>query len=236
MFFHPAVSTRFRGHTAGLSNCAMLTKRLKLLQNLSHRDIVVNLDQRYLPFYGHTAEMSILKHGGKMKAILGLKERLTDNRLLVQNEGGYVSTAGFVWREPIDDQKLSAFEKEKGIALPAQYIDFLKISNGALLFEDIEYGQWGCEIFPLESIIAETEKVIAQGWNLNSNWIVFAKWRGDCDLFVFDLNRYSGGEKNYILDGDEGSNSEEWVYIKGDFDTWLDRLIVAQGAKYWRWY
>jgi len=171
-----------------------------------------------------------------MKTILALKERLNDNRLIIQNEGGHVTTAGFSWSEPLDAQKISTFEKENSISLPVQYVNFLKISNGAVLFKDVEYEQWGCEILPLESIIAETEKARSQGWNLNSNWIVYAKWHGDCDLLLFDLNRYLGDEMGYILDGDRGYNTEEWDYIKGDFDTWLDRLIVAQGAKYWRWY
>lgn len=58
----------------------------------------------------------------------------------------------------------------------------------------------------------------------------------DGDILLFDLKKLASEKRDYILDGDEGYQVENWDYIKGDFGKWLDRLIVAQGAKYWRWY
>ena len=61
-------------------------------------------------------------------------------------------------------------------------------------------------------------------------------WLGDCDILAFDLNKSKNGSNDYIIDGEQGEQVEEWVNIKGNFEKWIDRLIVAQGAKYWRWY
>jgi len=33
-----------------------------------------------------------------------------------------------------------------------------------------------------------------------------------------------------------GTDNTLIVQNEGDFEKWFDRLIVSQGAKYWRWY
>ncbi len=40
----------------------------------------------------------------------------------------------------------------------------------------------------------------------------------------------------FVVDGEEMGKVEKWLNMRGDFTDWIDRLIVAQGAKYWRWY
>jgi hypothetical protein len=62
-----------------------------------------------------------------------------------------------------------------------------------------------------------------------------SKWTGDGDMLLFDINKSNENERNYIIDGDQGYQTDEWDYIKGDFENRIDRLIVAQGTKYWRW-
>ena len=49
------------------------------------------------------------------------------------------------------------------------------------------------------------------------------------------MDKYNSGVKKYILDGDECDSEDEFCYINGDFEKWIDRLIVSQGSKYWRW-
>ncbi|MDR0292925.1 MAG: SMI1/KNR4 family protein [Oscillospiraceae bacterium] len=172
-----------------------------------------------------------------MKSIKSLRTRLTShNTLVVQNEGGFVGEMGFEWVEPATNIKIQLFEADNNIALPSTYKDFLKISNGAVLFKDIKYGQWGCKIFGLDELIYTSKQANIWGYALKSEWLVFAQWLGDCDILVFDLNRSASGEKNYILDGEEGESVNNWQFINGSFEKWIDRLIVSQGAKYWRWY
>lgn len=170
-----------------------------------------------------------------MIALEKLKERLINNRLVVQNEKGSVEEVGFLWNAPVSEDLLIQFEKDYGFDLPEHYKKFLKITNGAVLFKDIQYGQWGCKIHSLEEVIAKTSEAKEYGKELKDYHIVFAEWLGDGDILVFDLDKQSVESNRYILDGDECYGVDEWVYINGNFEQWLDRLIVAQGAKYWRW-
>jgi len=166
-----------------------------------------------------------------------LRSRLTSNNtLFVQNEGGYVADAGFDWAKPATDNEIHDFEIEHSIILPETFKDFLKISNGAMFFKDIQYGQWGCKILGLDELISITKEVSRWGYELKPEWLVFATWLGDCDILVFDLEKSTMGSRNYIIDGDSGDRVADWDYLKGDFAHWIDRLIVSQGAKYWKWY
>lgn len=172
-----------------------------------------------------------------MKAIEILKKRLSKrNTLIIQNERGNISEAGFIWNDPATIEEIIKFEYINHIILPEEYKDFLQISNGAILYKDIEYGQWGCKILGLTEIITVTNRMKEYRKALKNSYIAFAEWLGDGDILLFDLEKLASEKRNYILDGDEGYEVESWDYIKGDFGRWLDRLIVAQGAKYWRWF
>lgn len=170
-----------------------------------------------------------------MKSVYSLKERLSEEgTLIVQNERGFIMEAEFKWNAPAAEADITAYEREKNITLPGSYKDFLKLANGAVLFGDKKYGQWGCRIYGTTGLSAINEEV--RSWlQLPDTWLVFAAWLGDRDLLIFDMDKYASGDKNYIIDGDECDTEDEFGYIKGGFETWLDRLIVAQGAKYWRW-
>ena len=172
-----------------------------------------------------------------MKSIETLKNRLTvNNTLFVQNENGFTGEMGFEWREPASDLEIKKFEIQHNIILPADFKKFLKISNGAILFKDIQYGQWGCKIYGLDEIIDISNHVKDWWYELKPEWIVFATWLGDCDILIFDLTKSKNGINHYIIDGEQGEEVGDWINIKGNFEKWIDRLIVAQGAKYWRWY
>jgi hypothetical protein len=171
-----------------------------------------------------------------MKTIDVLKTRLEGDLLFVQNENGFTGKMGFEWNDPATDTEIEKFEIENNVVLPDGFKDFLRISNGALLFKDTQYSQWGCKVLGLNDLISITEKVASWGYSLDSNWLVFATWLGDTDILLFDMNKYETGNKDYIIDGEQGEQVEDWENIRGDFSKWLDRLIVAQGAKYWRWY
>jgi len=172
-----------------------------------------------------------------MKAFVSLKNRLTsENTLTVQSEGGYISEVGFEWKKAASKHELLNFERKNSIVLPESFKEFLLLSNGATLFKDIKYGQWGCTIYGLDDLLEITNKAKTWGYDINSNWLVFASWIGDCDVLIFDLRKSRNNENNYIIDGNSSESVNDWQPIKGDFSKWFDRLVVAQGCKYWRWY
>lgn len=171
-----------------------------------------------------------------MEAIYSLKKRLIGGRsLCIQSEGGGLSEASFEWNKAASDEEIKSFELLNKICLPEDFKKFLKISNGAMLFEDMKYGQWGCRILGLNEIMKRTSDSKDWGYDIKEDWLIFATWLGDGDVLVFDMEKYKLGEK-YIIDGDQGYQTNEWEYIRGGFGDWISRLIVAQGAKYWRWY
>jgi hypothetical protein len=171
-----------------------------------------------------------------MKTIEVLRSRLSErNTLLALSEGGLFEEVEFVFNNPIGIDAINQFELTHRIVLPESYKRFLQIANGATLFKDIEDGQWGCVIYSLEQILVKTNYMKSIGFELHDSWIVFAEWLGDCDILILDLEKAKIEKTNYIIDGDSGYPSKEWKYLNGDFETWIDRLIVAQGAKYWTW-
>lgn len=76
-----------------------------------------------------------------MKTLDKLMTRLTNNTLKIQNENGYYGEVGFEWNDPVSDNEITRFENDNNILLPESYKQFIKISNGATLFKDIQCGQ-----------------------------------------------------------------------------------------------
>lgn len=161
-----------------------------------------------------------------MKTLEKLMDRLSNNTLRIQNENGYYGEVGFEWNDPVSDNEITRFENDNNIYLPESYKQFIKLSNGATLFKDIQYGQWGCKINGLNELIEITKQVKEWGYFLKPNWLVYATWLGDLDVLIFDLDRVRGDDKNYIIDGEQGEKVEKWRSITGDFSTWLINLSL----------
>lgn len=168
-----------------------------------------------------------------MKSIQSLKSRLsTNDTIITQSESGFVCESGFQWNPPISDNELQNILKDNDLILPNSYIEFIKITNGAMLFEEMQYGQWGCDIFSLQRMIDMTKEYREMGYELKSSQYVFAAWLGDSDVLIFDLEKLND---KYIIDCSDCEPAEYYTPLKWGFDKWLDYLIVAQGTKFWRW-
>ena len=48
-----------------------------------------------------------------MKPIESLKARLSNDKLLVQNEKGFLSTVGFEWNPAATDKEIAEFERSR---------------------------------------------------------------------------------------------------------------------------
>lgn len=62
-----------------------------------------------------------------MKPIESLKARLSNDKLLVQNEKGFLSTVGFEWNPAATDKEIAEFETVLHHQLPAEFKEFLLI-------------------------------------------------------------------------------------------------------------
>lgn len=167
-----------------------------------------------------------------------IRRRLDDNQQLqVLSEGGFESTAGFQWHAGASGDELLAVERALQIEIPAAYREFLEYTNGATLFYDVQYGQWGYELFGTDKLVSKQNywsEIYKTDWQ--GRWLVFAECYGDADILLLYLQQSSfDGLDCAVIDGDSRKLPTEWKRISRRFADWLDYLIVAQGAKYWRW-
>ncbi len=167
-----------------------------------------------------------------------LKRRLNEqHELEVYHEGGHIWTAGFEWNRPADQTSIRALQKSIGVKLPKAYIEFLLIHDGAVLFSDMQYGQWGIILYGTSQLVKKQQywqEIYSHTWR--ENYVVFGESLGDTDILVFDMNQATIGRQDVaVIDGDAGYLPTDWNRISFSFEDWLDHLFVAQGSKFWRW-
>ena len=167
-----------------------------------------------------------------------LRQRLAvDNKLEVVHDG-HLWTATFKWVPPATVESIAEIQKQLGRSLPKDYVDFLSyISNGAVLFYDPQYGQWGFKIYGAPEIL---EKQDMWESTLKGKWrphlIAFAENFGDEYVMAFDLQRPTKDSVSCaVIQGGPYDPVDKWPVASRSFHKWLDHLVTAQGAKYWEW-
>ncbi|MGB8347219.1 MAG: SMI1/KNR4 family protein [Ktedonobacteraceae bacterium] len=181
--------------------------------------------------------MNNVKYG--IAALDALRSKLdATSHLEVIHEGGYCWSAFFRFQEPATKEELELVKMHMNISLPPAYEQFLMYCNGARLYQDEVYGQWGFHFYSTGELLSkniERKKPYGDRWS--ASYLIFAESLGDADLLVLDTSQYTRDRKDCgVVDGDSGYGPAEWRTIARGFSDWLDRLVVAQGAKYWRWY
>ena len=155
----------------------------------------------------------------------------------VIHEGGYVWKPYFKFSPPATEDSLNEVEKKLGLPLPVVYRQFLHQHDGALLYYDNEYGQWGFLLYGTENLVIKNlqwKKRYDTDWR--PTFFAFAESMGDADLLLFDLGQpINDGQDCIVIDGDSGYRVHNWTAAAPSFSKWIDWLVVAQGAKYWRW-
>lgn len=158
-----------------------------------------------------------------------------ESHLEVISEGTRCWKAFFAFESPAKEEELEPIQARW--SLPRTYEQFLLYTNGALLYYDDVYGQWGFQFYGAKELVAKNVlwQSLYAGWS--TSYLVFAESKGDSDLLLLDTSRPSDivGEC-YVIDGDTGYPVHTWQPISRSFGKWLTRLVVAQGTKYWRWY
>ena len=174
-----------------------------------------------------------------LHALAALRSKLdaTSHREVIQ-EGGYCWNAHFVFKSPTTLKALEKMKAQLQLPLPKAYEAFLLYSDGALLYHDDVYGQWGFRCYGTQDLFsANAKRQTPYGNDWPHSYLIFAESLGDADLLVFDTAQLTEEADDCpVIDGDSGYLPHAWTTITRRFDDWLDRLVVAQGAKYWRWY
>lgn len=133
--------------------------------------------------------------------------------------------------------KLSDTEKAQQYllyqSLPDSLQQFYGYSNGALLYEDTEYGQWGLRLYPLNTVETATASFeqIRQEERREGDLII-GEFLGDSDLLLLraDPTAADYGVIMIALPIDPRSN---WYIAAPDFSEFLEKLYTYEGDKYW---
>jgi hypothetical protein len=146
--------------------------------------------------------------------------------------------ASFTWLDPVPIESVQKVEDELGKQLPEDYKFFLtSISNGAMLYYDIQYGQWGYKIYGIDDIVEAQIKwssMFEEDWT--PNLLAAGKIIGESHALIMNLNKPT--KDNYgceVFDGNPLDPPEDWEKMSISFHLWLENIITAQGAKYWLW-
>lgn len=174
-----------------------------------------------------------------LKALTTLRAKLdAESFLEVMHEGGYLWKATCTFNAPAPKEAIVGLREHLGVPLPPAYEQFLLYADGAVLYYDDEYGQWGYQLYGTSDLIARNQhwkKRYGNDWP--STYLAFAESFGDADLLILDTSQPANeGNDCRVIDGDSGYLPSTWRAIAPGFGDWLDRLVVAQGTKYWRWY
>lgn len=178
------------------------------------------------------------KTGNGIAAIMALRDIIDANSSLeVMANRGERWRASFSFGAPAELSSLELTQLQLGIRLPPAYIAFLRTWDGARLYTDAEYGQWGFWLYGTSDLMPMNTK-----WRkrYNTDWaltyVAFAESFGDADLLVLDTGQLVDDDQDCrVIDGDSGYKPAQWRAAARSFDAWLERLVIAQGVKYWRW-
>ena len=153
-----------------------------------------------------------------------LKKRLDSKGLLeVQQEEGYVEKMKVAFNPPATGEEL----QKLSFTVPKDYKEFLRLQNGGLIFTHPEYGG-GFELFTIDEIL---EHRAIPGYDYPDNWFPIAYGYDGCYLIVTDKTVGNG----YLYVMDTGYDFEDNMFIGMTFEDWLEKIIIAQGSKFWEW-
>ncbi|SDS83825.1 SMI1 / KNR4 family (SUKH-1) [Paenibacillaceae bacterium GAS479] len=151
-----------------------------------------------------------------------LKNRLSHNGTLkVQVTGGYMYEGTCSFGEGASNDQINEFTQFTRWNLPPDYLDFLILHNGAKLFAD-PYGSY-VHLLSLSEIMQYHKDSFP-----DNHFVVAMAMDG---YLLVDCNRITSSPSDYLVWFEAGS----FYDLKMNFTCWLDRLIVAQGEKYWTW-
>lgn len=171
-----------------------------------------------------------------LECIQALRESLgTVSQLEVLHEGGYKWMAGFEWHTPATLKEIDHLDKALDTAVPTAYKSFLRLSNGAMLYKDEEFGQWGFWLYSVKDLTSR-QAVWHTTLGLPSELLVFCECLGDADLLILDTSQPTPDNLDCaVVYAEEAIPVSDYKVISYSFHEWIDHLIVAQGAKFWRW-
>ncbi|WP_064199898.1 SMI1/KNR4 family protein [Brevibacillus brevis] len=160
-----------------------------------------------------------------------LKERVSKGYTLIQEEyTGDLIDVEFRWNNPASKEEIESFTEKTGWVFPESYKKFLSIHNGAILFMSETHQFCLHTIKEVEKYYNEFQ-VSRDKKTYPPNWYHMATFYGYGEYMFIDSEKVKNGREDYIIIVGVGVISE----LPINFETWLDRIILSQGNRFWSW-
>ena len=172
------------------------------------------------------------------EALFTLRKALGDNKALMVIHPGEIWEASFAWRPPAQSEAVRDIEAKLDKKLPEDLFIFItKISDGATLFYDTQYGQWGYQIYSCDELQereAHWKSMFEEDWM--PYFIAIGESIDDLHPIIANMEKTTPNKMSYqLIEGDALDPIEYWKKVSPSFNEWLGHLITAQGAKFWDW-
>jgi hypothetical protein len=156
------------------------------------------------------------------KMIHSVKKLLNDDgEVLRLVPKGEIISSKIQFNDPLD---IAELENCNSLILPKDYIEFLKVSDGAKLYIDNYHGsQPLLTLYSLKEILKE--KAFYENSLHEKNMYPIATLLDRSDLLVNQVALNKGNPYLLLADG-----TKEFDY---GFQEWLDKFFIAQGNEFW---
>ncbi|WP_436873128.1 SMI1/KNR4 family protein [Acinetobacter haemolyticus] len=118
------------------------------------------------------------------------------------------------------------------IDLPKEFAEFYKLANGAYLFEDIVYGQWGLQLLDAFLIQQKTRDFIEGNSGYLKGDLIIGEFLGDSDLLLLrtDPSKNDYGSMMIVRPLDSRNN---WNNLEINFYSFITEYVSKLGQKFW---
>lgn len=116
--------------------------------------------------------------------------------------------------------------------VPIEFVEFYKLANGAYLFEDIVYGQWGLQLLDAFLIQEKTRDFIEGNSDYLKGDLIVGEFLGDSDLLLLrtDPSKNDYGFMVIVTPLDSRNN---WNYLELNFYSFITEYVSELGQKFW---
>lgn len=126
-----------------------------------------------------------------------------------------------------------AKESFSSLVLPKDMMEFWSTTSSARLFHDIEYGQWGLEIFSRSDAERATNSCLStRPTEFYPTDLVIGRFLGDSDLLILRADPTSS-DFGSVLVALPIDRRPDWYTVSPSFTNFIGQFYINQGAKYW---
>ncbi|KAA6446954.1 SMI1/KNR4 family protein [Bacillus swezeyi] len=160
----------------------------------------------------------------------GLKKLLNEkNEITLLSREGDVREAVCNFNNPASEEEIGEFEERTAIELPSDYKEFIKIHNGADIFDLLYAGcniGGGLHLFSLN----EVEESLKKLTYLKKEHVPIAHLL-EGSLLLVDQKILKANNRNYLV----LFSGLEYKPLNSNFELFIDRFVLSQGENFWEW-